>query len=96
MVSAILRGVDRVFGDLVYEQELRSEDGREVALVFRTSIGEREVHGCDFLRLGEDGLVTELTVMVRPASASRAVQEAMAVQFEVISREVAAGDADLG
>jgi hypothetical protein len=86
MVAAILRGVDRIFGDLVYEREMRSEDGRDVALVFRTTVGEREVHGCDFLRLDADGLIEELTVMVRPASASRAVQEAMAVQFEAISK----------
>ena len=35
----------------------RSEDGRDVALVFRTRIGEREIHGCDFLHLDDDGLV---------------------------------------
>ncbi|MDO9407975.1 nuclear transport factor 2 family protein [Patulibacter sp.] len=92
LVAAILRGAFRVFEDFGYEREMRSEDGRDVALVFRTRIGEREVHGCDFLHLDEDGLIDEFVVMVRPASASKAVSIAMAEQFELIKQELA-GDA---
>jgi hypothetical protein len=90
LVAAILRGAFRVFDDFRYEQELHGADGREVALVFRTRIGDREVHGCDFLRLDEDGLIEEFTVMVRPMSASKAVAVAMAEQFELIKRELSA------
>lgn len=89
LVAAILRGAFRVFEDFRYEQELTGADGREVALVFRTRIGDREIHGCDVLRLDADGLIEEFTVMVRPKSASEAVSVAMAEQFEIVKRELA-------
>jgi hypothetical protein len=88
LVAAILRGAFRVFEDFRYEQELHSEDGREVALVFRTRIGDREVHGCDVIHLDDDGLIDEFTVMVRPQKAAQAVSVAMNEQFELIEREL--------
>jgi ketosteroid isomerase-like protein len=89
LVAAILRAVERVFDTFAYEREMRGDDGRDVALEFRATIGEREVHGCDFLRLDDDGLIAELCVMVRPASAQQALAVAMGAQFERIGREVA-------
>jgi hypothetical protein len=89
LVAAILRGAFRVFEDFRYERELEGDGGRDVALVFRARIGETEIHGCDFLRLDDDGLIEDFTVMVRPASASRALAEAMGEQFEIIGREIA-------
>ncbi|MFD9737642.1 nuclear transport factor 2 family protein [Umezawaea sp. NPDC059074] len=85
ITAAILRGVTRVFEDFHYVREIG--DGRDHALVFRARVGDKEVHGCDFLHLDEDGLIDELTVMVRPLSAALALSEAMAAQFERISRE---------
>lgn len=89
LVAAILRGAFRAFEDFRYEREMRSEDGRDVALVFRTRIGDREIHGCDVLHLDEDGLIDEFVVMVRPMSAAQAVSAAMAEQFEIVKRELA-------
>lgn len=89
VVAAILRAVERVFEDFTYERELRGEDGRDVALVFRARIGDREVHGCDFLHLDDAGLIDDFAVMVRPASASQALAVAMGEQFETIGRELA-------
>jgi hypothetical protein len=89
IVSAILRGVDRLFGDLTYVRELRDEEG--LALIFETSIGDVAVNGVDFLKLDGEGRITELKVMVRPLSASQAVAAGMAAQFETIMAE-AAGD----
>ena len=66
MVAAILRGAGRAFSDFRYEREIRSDDGRDIALVFRARVGDRDVHGCDFLRLDDDGLIEEFCVMVRP------------------------------
>ena len=40
-------------------------------------MGERELDGVDILSFDEDGLVRELTVMVRPLSAVTALAEAM-------------------
>lgn len=88
LVSAILRGVDRLFGDLTYVRELRDDDG--LALVFETSVGDVAVNGVDFLTFDADGRITELKVMVRPLSASQAVAAGMSAQFEAIKAEVAA------
>ncbi len=91
MVAAILRGASRVFSDFGYEREIHSEDGRDIALVFRARVGDREIHGCDFLRLDDTGLIEEFCVMVRPLSAATALSAAMAEQFEIIGRELRHG-----
>ena len=88
LVAAILRGAGRVFEDVRYERTMVGADGRDHALVFTARVGDRDVHGCDFLHLDDDGLIDELVVMVRPLSAARAVAEAMGVQFETIRREL--------
>ncbi|MEU6036451.1 nuclear transport factor 2 family protein [Actinomadura sp. NPDC047616] len=87
MVGAILRGVARVFEDLRYVREIADQAGRDHALMFKARIGDREVHGCDFLRTNDAGLIEELCVMVRPMSAARTLADAMAAQFETIRRE---------
>lgn len=84
MVSAILQGVSRVFEDFRYEREIGAEGAADHVLEFRARVGEVDVHGVDILTTGEDGLITALTVMVRPLSASNAVAAAMKIQFEAI------------
>ena len=92
MVAAILRGAGRAFSDFRYEREIRSGDGRDIALVFRARVADREVHGCDFLHLDEAGPIEEFCVMVRPLSAANALSAAMAEQFQIIAREVGGSD----
>ncbi|MFE7975495.1 nuclear transport factor 2 family protein [Streptomyces shenzhenensis] len=87
VTAAILRGVARVFEDFRYERELAGADGRDHALVFRARVGERELTGCDFIHLDADGLIDELTVMVRPLSGAQALAAAMGAQFDRITRE---------
>jgi hypothetical protein len=65
-----------VFEDFRYVDELTG-DGTH-ALIFRARIGDQQVQGLDHMVLGEDGLVTEFTVMVRPLSAAIALAQAMA------------------
>jgi hypothetical protein len=89
IVAAILRGVLRVFEDFRYVRELSGSDGRDHALVFQTRIGDVAVEGCDFLHLDGNGLIDELTVMVRPLSAAQKLAAAMAAQFDQIKREAA-------
>lgn len=89
LTAAILRAVLRVFENFRYEREII--DGRNHALVFRAEVGGKEIQGCDFLHLDEDGLIDEFTVMVRPLSAAQALSEAMAAQFEQIKTEALAG-----
>lgn len=88
MVSAILRGVSRVFEDFRYDREFSTQDGSGHVLEFRARAGDVEVHGVDMLRTGADGLVGELVVMVRPLSAANALAAAMGAQFDQIRREV--------
>jgi len=80
MVAVLLRAVFEVFEDFRYEAEVASGD-REV-LMFRARIGEREVEGADFLRFDEDGLITEMVVMVRPMSGVHALAERMKAMLE--------------
>lgn len=87
LVAAILRGVGRVFCDFRYVRELADADGLGSALVFETFVGETSLNGIDLLRLDDDGLICELTVMVRPLSAATALAEAMAAQFPQIQEE---------
>ncbi|MEU8589180.1 nuclear transport factor 2 family protein [Streptomyces sp. NPDC048664] len=87
ITAAILRGVTRVFEDFRYEREIVGADGRDQALVFRATVGGREVNGCDFLHFDENGRIDDFTVMVRPLSGAQALAEAMGAQFERIARE---------
>jgi hypothetical protein len=73
--------VMRVFEDFRYEREIGAEGAADHALVFRTRVGDRELHGCDFLHTGADGLIDEMTVMVRPRSAMLALAEAMRAEL---------------
>jgi hypothetical protein len=58
-------------------------------LLFRARVGDRELHGCDLLHTGQDGLIDELTVMVRPRSAMLALAEAMKTEVLAVQRELA-------
>ena len=91
VTAAILRAVMRVFEDFRYEREIVSADGRDHALVFRASVDGKEVNGCDFLHLDEDGLIDDFMVMVRPLSGAQALAEAMGAQFPQILEEASAG-----
>ncbi len=87
MVTAILRAVTSVFEDFRYVSELSDLDGRNHALVFRARVGDREIHGCDFIHHDENGLIDEFTVMVRPMSAAKELACAMQARFASIERE---------
>ncbi|MEV0910575.1 nuclear transport factor 2 family protein [Streptomyces hokutonensis] len=87
ITAAILHAVARVFEDFRYEREIGDPDGTDHALVFRARVGDRELTGCDFIHVDEEGLIDDLMVMVRPLSGAQALQEAMAAQFETIAKE---------
>ncbi|KQX14920.1 hypothetical protein ASC82_06580 [Streptomyces sp. Root431] len=91
MTAAILRGVLRVFEDFTYVREIANPEGRDHALVFTATVGGKQIQGCDFLHVDEDGKIDDLTVMVRPLSAARALSEAMGAQFDRIAREASGG-----
>jgi hypothetical protein len=74
-VAGVLRAVSETFEDFVYTDELRN--GNVHALVFRARVGDKQLEGLDLLRLNDDGLIEDFTVMVRPASGLMALGEAM-------------------
>jgi hypothetical protein len=75
VVLAVLSHVVEVFEDFAYLDELAEED--RIVLRFRARVGDRELEGIDYLELGLDGRVTELTVFLRPLSAITAFSERM-------------------
>jgi hypothetical protein len=82
-VMGLLSLVAQVFEDFRYVDELHGEG--TICLLFRARVGDRELEGLDYLRLGPDGLVTELTVMVRPLSGAHALASAMEVKLQARS-----------
>jgi hypothetical protein len=79
-VAQVLDAVIAVFEDFRYTDELESEGVH--ALIFKARVGDKAVQGMDLLRVDDDGLIAEFTVMVRPASALMALGEAMAPKVE--------------
>jgi limonene-1,2-epoxide hydrolase len=86
-VGVVLRAVARVVQDFHFEREIGAEGARDQALMFRARVGDRELHGCDFLHIAEDGLIDEFTVMIRPLSAAVAFAEAMKAEVPVVHTE---------
>jgi hypothetical protein len=80
-VRRILEAVIAVFEDFRYVREIGAEDARDHALVFEARVGDKQIEGCDFIRLDEHGAISEFTVMVRPMSGLLALAEAMKVQL---------------
>ena len=80
-VQGILRLVATVFENFRYTSEWR--DGRTTILFFEANVGDRELQGVDILRDGEDGLVEEFTVMVRPLSGLQALAGAVAARLGI-------------
>jgi hypothetical protein len=81
VVGELLKAVSKVFEDFSYAREIGAADARDHALVFTARVGDREIEGCDFLHVGEDGLIDEFVVMVRPLSGALALADAMKAQL---------------
>lgn len=81
-VKALLGAVAQVFEDFRYTREIGAPGEADQALVFRARVGDRELEGCDFFHLNEEGLIDELYVMVRPATGLMALAEAMKRQLD--------------
>ena len=78
-VRMLLQAVMAVFEDFRYTREIGDE--HDHALVFETRVGDKQIEGCDFLQLDENGKISEFTVMVRPMSGMLALAEAMKAQL---------------
>jgi hypothetical protein len=78
-VAALLGVVAQTFENFRYTKEWR--DGRTTILFFEANVGDRDLQGVDILEEGDDGLVAELTVMVRPLSGLQALSGAIAARL---------------
>lgn len=75
-LQVILGAVVTVFSDFRYTAEYGGADGH--VLRFAAKVGDRDLEGVDILRTGDNGELVELTVLVRPYSATTALREQMA------------------
>ena len=80
-VAALLTVVGQTFENFRYTNEWR--DGRTTILFFEANVGNRELQGVDILEEGEDGLVEQFTVMVRPLSGLQALAGAVAAHLGI-------------
>jgi len=76
-LRVILEAVLAVFEDFRYVREIGADGAGDHALVFEARVGDKQLEGCDFIQLDEDGLISAFTVMVRPMSGAVALAEAM-------------------
>lgn len=83
-VLKILEAAERVLGaggHFHYVHQLEDRDARVVILEFATEVDGRQVEGIDKLAFDDQGRITELKVMLRPASAVQVVGARMAEEF---------------
>jgi hypothetical protein len=80
-VAVLLRLVSEAFDGWRCVTETQGPDG-VLGFVFRTRVGDRELEGLDLLRLDGDGLIADLTVMIRPLSGLVALAQAIGPQLD--------------
>jgi SnoaL-like domain len=74
-VTKLLTLVADTFEQFRYTDELDADGAH--ALIFRASVAGKELEGIDLLRLDEQGLIADFTVMVRPLSGLMPFAQAM-------------------
>jgi hypothetical protein len=79
--ARLLEAVLAVFEDFRYVREIGADGAHDHALVFETGVGDKQIEGCDFIQLDEDGAISAFTVMVRPMKGMHALAEAMESQL---------------
>lgn len=86
-VAAVLGHVGRVFSDFHYRRVMGA--GPDWALEFRCKIGDLDAVGVDLITLGEDGLIAEFEVAMRPLKSVAALREAMNAAVKTDPRFIA-------
>ncbi|MCV7233151.1 nuclear transport factor 2 family protein [Mycobacterium branderi] len=77
-VAAIVSAVATVLDGFHFEREISADTA---ALMFRATVDGLDIQGCDFIHRRNDGLIDELTVMVRPLKAATVFAEKMAAEL---------------
>jgi hypothetical protein len=90
-VLTVLQAAEKVLAigrGFRYVHQLEDADDRVAILEFATEIDGKRVEGIDKLTFGGDDLITELKVMIRPASALQLVGAKMAEEFSRLGLRV--------
>jgi hypothetical protein len=66
-----------VLNDFRFDKEMVGEGTGDRALMFRATVDGLRIQGCDFVHTREDGLIDEITVMLRPLKAVTVFAEKM-------------------
>jgi hypothetical protein len=81
MIAAIICAVAEVLEDFRFKKEIGAGEADNTigdrALMFTASVSDLDIQGCDFLHTREDGLIDEVTVMLRPLKAVAVFAERM-------------------
>jgi hypothetical protein len=83
-VVKVLRAAERVLGlddAFRYVHQLEDPGDRVAMLEFATTVEGKQVEGIDKLTFDDRGMITELKVLIRPASALQLVGAKMAEEF---------------
>jgi SnoaL-like domain len=80
-VTKIINLVGSILQDFAYQREIGAESDDDHALVFGARIDDLSIQGCDFVHTDADGLIDELTVMMRPLRAVQAFETQMKARF---------------
>ena len=83
-VLKVLQAAERVLGSggsFRYVHQLEDRQDRVAVLEFVTEVDGKQVEGIDKLTFDEEGRITELKVMLRPASGLQAVGARMAQEL---------------
>jgi len=83
-IAKILQAAERVLGvgdEFRYVHQLEDPVDRVAILEFATIVDGKQVEGIDKLTFDAAGMITELKVMIRPASALQRVGAKMAEEF---------------
>ncbi len=83
----ILTNVAEIFENFTYVGQTETDDF--AVLMFEANVGEKQLQGVDIFRFGPDGLINEMTVMVRPMSGLQAVSDEMKKRLEGLGVEPA-------
>lgn len=90
-VAKVLRAAERVLGvgrEFRYLHQLEDSEERVAMLEFETRVDDKQVEGIDKLTFDAEGRITELKVLIRPASAIQVVAVRMAEEFAKVGLAV--------
>jgi SnoaL-like domain len=83
VVAPLIAAVRSSFTDRVYTDEFAAEGKR--VLVFRARIADLDTEGAQLLRFGDDELIADITVLLRPMRAAMALADALGPRVEKLT-----------